>query len=76
MAGELEYDLFSIDLYGWGARICYVFHRFVWLGSSNMFCFPYTCLAGELEYDMFSIDLYGWGARIYAVFHRPVWLGS
>ncbi len=39
MAGGLEYALFSIDLYGWGARICFVFHRPVWLGSSNMLCF-------------------------------------
>ena len=62
MAGELEYALFPIDLYGWGARICFVFHRPVWLGSSN----------GELEYAVFSIDLYGWGAKICFVFHRPV----
>ena len=63
MAGELEYALFTIDLYGWGARICFVLHR------------P-ACMAGELEYVLFSIDLYGWGVRIGSVFHRPVWLGS
>ena len=33
MAGELEYALFPINLYGWGARICFVFHRPVWLGG-------------------------------------------
>jgi hypothetical protein len=62
MAGELEDDLFSIDLYGWGPRICSVFHRPVWLGSSN----------GELEYGVFSIDMHGWGDNICLVFHRPV----
>jgi hypothetical protein len=53
MAGELEYAMRSIDLYGWGASIWSVFHSPIWLGSENMF--PWHSKVADLEYGMSPI---------------------